>query len=87
MRSMNARRPPPLAVNIRRLVVHGLPLDAGQAARVSASLRQELARLLGGQPAPERRSPPVVWDATRPRALGRALAHRVFASLPQRRSR
>ena len=86
MRSISARRPP-LVVNIRRLVVHGLPLDAGQAARLRASLRQELARLLDGQPAPERRPSPLVWDATRPRALGRMLAHRVFASLPPRRSR
>ena len=78
---MTARRPP-VAVNIQRLVVNGLPLDAGQAAGLGASLRKELARLLRGQPGPERRPPTLQWDATRPRVLGRALAHHVFASLP-----
>jgi hypothetical protein len=74
--------PPPVVLNIRRLVVDGLPLDAAQAAGVRASLRDELARLMRGHPAPDRRPFPLAWDATRPRALGRALAHQVFASLP-----
>jgi hypothetical protein len=86
MRPLSARRPP-LAVNIRRIVVDGLPLAAAQAAGLRASLRQELGRLLRGHPGPERRPSPLVWDATRPGALGRALAWRVFASLPPRRSR
>jgi len=90
---MTARRPP-ISVHIERLVLDGLPLTAAQAVRMQASLERELARLIaggsdvsawrGGQAARSAEAaaaPAVPWDATRPRQLGRALAHSVFASL------
>jgi hypothetical protein len=88
---MSAHRPA-VRLHIERLLLDGLPLTATQGARLQASLEGELARLIAGRrdgdkgrdgsrdPGPPR-SPPVVWEPTRPRQLGRALARHVFASL------
>jgi hypothetical protein len=88
---MSARRPP-VFLHVERLVVDGLPLTATQGARLQVALEGELARLVaarrdgyrgrdGTGDAGSLRSPPVVWEPTRPRQLGRALARSVFASL------
>ena len=85
-----------ISVHIERLVVDGLPLTAAQAARMQPALERELARLIadhgarhgdvaawagGAQPSARAAAPALRWDAARPHQLGRALAHRVFASL------
>jgi hypothetical protein len=49
----------------------------GQGGRARAGRAADAPRP-GGSPD---RSPPVVWEPTRPRQLGRALARTVFASL------
>ena len=92
---MTARRSA-ISVHIERLVVDGLPLTAAQAARMQPALERELARLIadhgsrhgdvaawagGAQPSARAAAPALRWDAARPHQLGRALAHRVFASL------
>jgi hypothetical protein len=89
---MTARRPA-ISVHIEQLVLD-LPLTAGQAARMQASLERELARLIAGggdvrawrageaaRPAVAAAAPAVLWDPARPSQLGRALARSVFASL------
>jgi hypothetical protein len=81
---MNVRRPP-VRLHIERLVVDGLPLSAAQGTGLQLALQRELGHLLAGRRAvdpPQREPLALVWDVTRPRALGRALAHQVFASLP-----
>jgi hypothetical protein len=78
-------------VHIERLVVDGLPLTAAQAARMQPALERELARLIarhgdvtawaGSMQPVDAAAPALRWDGARPHQLGRALAHRVFASL------
>jgi hypothetical protein len=46
---MSAPRRPAVSLHIERLVLHGLPLTAGQGARMQASLERELARLVAAR--------------------------------------
>jgi hypothetical protein len=82
-----------IVLHIDHLVLDGLPLEAGQGARVSAAVERELARLLGsatgfagplarGGAVPRVAGPDIaLGSAERPDAIGSKVAYSIHRTI------